>query len=276
MQPKKIKVRIAGKKIKIRGMMPSSDEEVEALQYLERKYIELKDLEEQKNLKKQYDMSFLDFVNKEEESREDENHMLSEIDALFAVALGYKSISTFSYLNEYYSEDEFKDEFEDEFRDDFEKNTVNYFQKTVGDIMRKLFKGQLDFNINNSKNIIFFNPSDKFSVFAMNLVMNSNTEEYNLSKNQFERKCDFNLEYVKSVVLGYGKWTTVYHNIMTEAGKMAYEKTGKETGRRYKRRLQRYIAEMKADETLVDQLSREYDCAREVVLEKYMKENEII
>jgi len=58
---------------------------------------------------------------------------------------------------------------------------------------------------------------------------------------------------------------------MTLAGKRAYEKTGKETGRRYTRRLHRYFTEIKADEKLVEHMSRKYDCAREVVLEEYIK-----
>ena len=269
MKPRKISVNFGGKTIKLRAISPLTDEEVEALQYLEEKYIELtKSPLARENLRKKYDMSYFDFVDAPSPTVEEQSHLIGEIDALFAVALGSKSISTFSYLNEYNDNNTVDD-------NTVEDHAVDFFQNTVATIVRKLFKNSLKRRVNESGNVIFFNPTDGFSVFAMETVMDSNTGEYNLSKTQFMENCDagenpnVNLEYVKSVVLGYGKWTTVLYDILTKAGKIAYEKTGKETGKRYNRRLSRYYEELKANGVLVDDMSHEYDCAREIVMRKF-------
>ena len=128
------------------------------------------------------------------------SHIIQEIDVVFAVHIGIKNVGCWSYL---YDNDSF-----------FIQTVVPKLLRAFGNTLQlcKITIGML-----------IYNPQNDTSVRAKQLIESITTPAYNFPDGFFSEHELFDNQIIKSIVLGYGKYTTLRHTLQCMAFDMAYD-----------------------------------------------------
>lgn len=142
---------------------------------------------------------------------EEENNIIEEINALRGVIAGVKTVSTWSYMYSHATE----------------SSHAIFFQTRIIPELMSHFPEQLAVEVSTHGSVVAFNPNSSFSVFCKDTIMANSSGQYNFDQGFFGEELEqqplFDRETIKSVILGYDKWTTVCFQLTGIAFNTTYQ-----------------------------------------------------
>lgn len=186
---------------------------------------------------------------------ESENHLIGEIDAIRGVISGIKSVSAWSYILQRV----------------FDADETKFFNSAILPSLLEKFPDKLSVTYVNN-DIILYNPSNKFSIFCKNMIASVQTGEYNFDPNIFGKAANnalFDLQIIKSIILGYGLWSTVCYTITSMAFNIASDENPTEDDDELIKRAVPILQRLRLDDELIKDIVEKYNYCDSVVQSLY-------
>ena len=191
-----------------------------------------------------------------EEGGDNENIIIQEVTAVFGVIQNTKAISTWSFMYNNISTDP----------------DVMFFQKTLIPILQLFYGHKCVTIVDESQNIIVYNSTVDFSIYATGMIMKSVGSGYNLRPGlfgEYEQDPRYNTQMAKSVILGYSMDSTVKHNIEIVLAREHFESKGEDLSTNQLEMISAKFMETSSGQTMKRSFESQYAYSQSVVLNDF-------